>query len=65
VVGAEVLVFVVAALVIGAVVFGGTTLLYFLGQNAEDSSGRAAPEPREGDPVPVRVDDPHQRDRAA
>jgi hypothetical protein len=35
--GQEMVLFLVATLVIGAVVFGGTTLVYFLDKHAKDS----------------------------
>ncbi len=42
----EVVTFIIAAVVIGAVVFGGTTLAYFLGKRPQGSTGPVSQERR-------------------
>jgi hypothetical protein len=59
----EVVTFIVAALLIGAVVFGGTSLVYFLGQRSGRSlHGVTTEKPHEG-PATTRTDG--RRDNAA
>jgi hypothetical protein len=48
----QMVVFIIAAAVIGAVVFGGTTWVYFRGKHAPDSPRGESPQ-RLHDPAPV------------
>ena len=65
--GQELVMFMIATVVIGAVVFGGTTLVYFLGKHAQDSPrGESRQRLHERVPVPAYVEESAPRhDRAA